>query len=77
METESKDEFIEELPVRTQKVLKGIDFPVKRNEIIKQAKESGAISNTLLELGMLPDKKYDSAGDVAEELHKVYMGIPT
>lgn len=76
METESKGEFITELPMETQKTLKNIDFSVKRNDIIEQARKSGAIPDVLQELGMLPDKKYNSVEDIAEELHIIYMGIP-
>lgn len=76
METESKSRFIAELPVETQKILKNIDFSIKRNDIIEQARKSGAIPDILQELGMLPDKKYNSVEDVAEELHRIYMGIP-
>ncbi|KKG07467.1 MULTISPECIES: DUF2795 domain-containing protein [unclassified Methanosarcina] len=76
METESKSRFIAELPVETQKILKNIDFSIKRNDIIEQARKSGAIPDILQELGMLPDKKYNSTEDVAEELHRIYMGIP-
>ena len=77
METESKGGFITELPMKTQEILKNTDFPVKRNDIIEQARKSGAISDILRELGMLPDKKYNSAEDVAEELHRIYIGIPS
>lgn len=76
MKTESKSRFIAELPIETQEILNNIEYPVKRNEIIGQARESGAIPDILRELGMLPDKKYDSVEDVAEELHIIYMGIP-
>ncbi|AGF95901.1 hypothetical protein MmTuc01_0467 [Methanosarcina mazei Tuc01] len=76
METESKDLFITELPVKTQEILKNMDYPVKRNEIIGRASRSGAIPDVMRELGMLPDRKYYSEEDVAEELHKIYMGIP-
>ena len=76
METESKGGFITELPVETQEILKSIDFPAKRNDIIEQARKNGAIPDILRELGMLPDRKYNSAEDVAEELHRIYMGIP-
>ena len=75
METESKSGFITELPMDAQKVLKNIDFPVKRNDIIEQARKSGAIPDILRGLGMLPDREYNSAEDVAEELHKIYVGI--
>ncbi len=75
METESKDLFITELPVKTQEILKNMDYPVKRNEIIGRASRSGAIPpDVMRELGMLPDRKYYSDEDVAEELHKIYMG---
>ncbi len=76
METESKSRFIAELPIETQEILNNIAYPVKRNEIIGQARKSGAIPDILRELGMLPEKEYNSAEDVAEELHTVYMGIP-
>lgn len=77
METESKSEFITELPVKIQVVLKSIDFPVNRNDIIEQAKKTGAIPDILRGLGMLPDREYDSDRDVAEELHKIYLGAPS
>lgn len=77
METESKGGFITELPMKTQEIFKNIDFPVKRNDIIEQARKSGVIPDILRELGMLPDKKYNSAEDAAEELHKIYIGIPS
>ena len=76
METESKGRFFTELPMETQDILKNIDFPVKRNDIIGQARKSGATSDILRELGMLSDRQYNSAEDVAKELHIIYMGIP-
>ncbi|AKB75328.1 hypothetical protein MSLAZ_2067 [Methanosarcina lacustris Z-7289] len=76
METESKSGFLAELSMETQGVLAKIDFPVKRNDIIGQARKSRTTSDTLRELGMLPDKKYNSAENVAEELHIIYMGVP-
>ena len=76
METENKRRFIAELPMETQEILKNIAYPANRNDIIGQAKESGAIPDILRELGMLPDKQYNSIVDVAEELHIIYMGIP-
>lgn len=74
MGTEIKDSSIKELPMEIQKILKNIDFPVKRNDIIEQERKSAAIPDILQELGMLPDKEYNSAEDVAEELQKIYIG---
>lgn len=76
METESKSKFIRELPVETQKILNNIAYPVNRNDIVGQAKKSGAIPDILRGLGVLPDRQYNSAEDAAEELHIIYMGIP-
>lgn len=76
METESKSEFIEELPMETQEILKSIHFPVKRDDIIEQARKSEATPDILQELGMLPEREYNSAEDVARELHLIYMGVP-
>jgi ABC-type antimicrobial peptide transport system ATPase subunit len=76
METESKREYVTELPLEIQKILKNLDFPIERKEVIEQARKSKAIPDILRELGMLPDKKYNSAEDLAEELHIVYIGVP-
>jgi len=76
METESKSKFTE-LPMETQEILKNIDFPVKRHDIIEQARKSEATPDILRELGMLPDRQYNSAEDVAEELHIIYLGTPS
>jgi len=77
METESRSKFITELPIETREVLKNIDFPLTRKEIIEQARKNGAIQDILRELGMLPEKKYNSAEEVARELHRIYIGVPS
>jgi len=76
METESRDEIIKDLPEEMQKILKNIDYPVKRNEIIEKERNNAAIADVLVEFGMLPDKQYNSAEDVAKELQRIYIGIP-
>jgi hypothetical protein len=77
METESKCGSIKELPIEIQEILKKTDFPVNRNDIIEKEKKSGAIADILRIFGMLPDKKYNSAEDVARELHRIFVGIPS
>jgi hypothetical protein len=76
METDSKSEFITELPMEAQEILKNTDYPVKRNDIIEQARKNEATPDILVELGMLPEKEYTSPEDVAKELHIIYIGIP-
>lgn len=77
METDSRDGSVKELPLEIQKILKNTDFPVEKNDLIEQERKSGAIPDILRELGMLPNKKYNSAEDVVEELHKLYIGVPS
>jgi uncharacterized HAD superfamily protein len=77
MGNDNKSEFIKELPMETQAILKNIDFPVHRDDIIEQARKMEAIQDILRELGMLPERKYDSAEDVAKEIHIIYMGVPS
>jgi hypothetical protein len=54
-----------------QNVLQNIKFPAKKNDIIQQARSSGAMADQLLEnLGMLPDKEYANANEVIKELQR-------
>lgn len=76
MEFESKRGFIAELPREAQEILKTTHFPAQRNNIIEQARKSEATPDILMELGMLPDRTYNNAEDVARELHMIYMGVP-
>jgi ABC-type antimicrobial peptide transport system ATPase subunit len=76
MENESKIGNIKELPMEMQRVLNNIDFPATRNKIIEQERKSRPIPDILQGLGMLPDREYTSAEEVATELHKIYMGVP-
>lgn len=51
------------IPEEFQNVLKEMKFPVKRSELVDQAR--GKVSDeTLVDLGMLPDKEYSSADEV-------------
>lgn len=76
METENKRGRVKELPMEIQEILKNTVFPVHRNDIIAKERKSGAIPDILRGLGMLPEREYASAEDVAMELHKIYMGVP-
>ncbi|PAV13382.1 hypothetical protein ASJ81_18035 [Methanosarcina spelaei] len=63
---------MEIVPMDIQHVLQNVKFPAKKNEIIQQAKSSGAMADPLLEnLGMLPDKEYASIDEVVKELEKI------
>lgn len=62
---------METVPMDIQNVLEKIKFPAKKNDIIQQARSSGAMADQLLEnLGMLPDKEYANANEVIKELQR-------
>ncbi|MDQ1255059.1 MAG: hypothetical protein QG646_4338 [Euryarchaeota archaeon] len=77
METETETVSIKELPIEIKELLKNTDFPVEKKDIIEQEWKRGAIPDIVRELGMLPDKKYNNAEDVAKELHRLYIGAST
>jgi hypothetical protein len=58
-------------PIQLQKYLKGLDYPVSKQQLIEAAKKNGADENVLATLQQLPDKKYDAPVDVSEEVGKL------
>jgi hypothetical protein len=54
-------------PIEVQKSLKGIDYPVHKNDLIQHAKKHGASDKVLEVLESLPDKQYSNATDVSME----------
>ncbi|MGB9929798.1 MAG: DUF2795 domain-containing protein [Methanosarcina sp.] len=64
--------MMESIPMDIQNLLQKVKFPAKKNDIIQQARQSGAMSDQLMEnLDMLPDKEYKSVTDVAKELQRI------
>lgn len=55
-------------PVLVQKFLSGLDYPVKRRELIDKAKAAGADRNVLEALLCIPDREYDSPVSVSKEV---------
>ncbi len=58
-------------PVQAQKYLKGIDYPVSKQDLIRHADQQGADSELRQTLEQLPDRQYDSPADVSEALGKI------
>jgi uncharacterized protein (DUF2267 family) len=77
MDAESKGGSIEELPIEIKDMLKNTDFPISKNDLVEQEKKRDSIADILRILGMLPNKKFNSAEDVAKELHRIFVGIPS
>ncbi len=56
-------------PIQIQKYLKGADYPVDKNELLKLADENGADENVRQALAALRDGEYDSPTSVSHELN--------
>jgi hypothetical protein len=55
-------------PVQIQKFLGGLDYPVKRADLIERARAEGADENTLGALLRIPDREYGSPVSVSREV---------
>ena len=55
-------------PIEVQKALKGVDYPAKKDDIVRNAKERGADSDILKALENLPDQEYNKPTDVNQAL---------
>lgn len=58
-------------PIQVQKHLKGIDYPVNKENLIKHAQEHGADEDLQSILGELPDEEYETAADVSKAIGQI------
>lgn len=60
------------VPMEMQKVVKNMNYPAKKSELIANARKGGTTNILLLQkLGMLPDKEYSSADEVLDAITKI------
>ena len=55
---------------KVQEILKAINFPASKQDIINKAKEIGADNNVMSILGKLTDMRFQSAADVMNQINK-------
>lgn len=55
-------------PIQLQKHLKGVDYPVSKEDLIKHAKQQGADEDALSALEQLPDEQYETPTDVSKAI---------
>jgi len=55
-------------PVQIQKDLKGIDYPVNKQDLIKHAQQQGADENVCSTLEQLPDQQYETPAEVSKAI---------
>ena len=56
---------------KVQEILKMVNFPASKQDIINKAKEKGVDNNIISMLGKLTDKKFQTAKDVMDEVSKI------
>ena len=59
------------LSSKVQELLKSVNFPASKQDIINKVKEKGADNNIISMLGKLTDKKFQSSTEVMDEVSKI------
>lgn len=54
-------------PIEVQKALKNMNYPAKKEDLIKHARNRDASNEVMQVLEGLPDKQYNNAADVSKE----------
>ena len=55
-------------PIQVQKFLGGIDYPARKDELIKRAKKAGADQNVMNTLMSLARDDFNSPNDISEAI---------
>jgi hypothetical protein len=58
-------------PVQVQKFLGGIDYPARKEDLLRRAKESGADEEVRRTLEQLQQDEFNSPNDVSEAIGKL------
>ncbi len=58
-------------PAQIRKFLKDVEYPVKKQDLIEQAKKNNASNEVLQDLNRIPDKEYTSAIDIDREFESI------
>jgi hypothetical protein len=54
-------------PIEVQKALKNMNYPAKKEDLIKHARNRNASDKVMQDINELPDKEYTNAADVSKE----------
>lgn len=58
-------------PIQLQKHLKGINYPVSKEDLIDCAKQEGADEAVLSTLEQLPDQEYETPTEVSKAIGQI------
>ncbi|MER6947722.1 DUF2795 domain-containing protein [Nonomuraea sp. NPDC005983] len=57
-------------PIELQKHLSGVDYPAKREDLVRAARAKGADQEMLQALQAIPDREYDGPSAVSQALSR-------
>ena len=69
--SKAKSTFVQN-PIQLQKFLGGVDYPAKKDELIKHARDHGADKKVLDTLKSLPMNNFNSPNDISEAFAKMH-----
>lgn len=55
-------------PIQIQKDLKGVDYPVSKQDLVKHAQQQGANQDVQSVLEQLPERQYDTPAEVSKAI---------
>jgi predicted transcriptional regulator len=58
-------------PIQVQKFLKGIDYPVSKEDLIAHAEENGADDNVLDTLEQIEEDEFETPADVSKAIGEI------
>ncbi len=61
-------------PIQVEKLLKGLDYPVSKQDLIKYAEQHGADENARQALNQLPDQTFESPVGVSKAIGAIDRG---
>ena len=53
-------------PIELQKLLKGVDYPVSKQDLLKHLEQQGAAEQVRSTLEQLPDQQFQTPADVSK-----------
>jgi len=57
-------------PGMIMQILRGINFPARKQDIVQQARTNNASSDVMGAIDKLPDREYQNENDVAQEVSR-------
>ena len=58
-------------PIEVQRFLEGVDYPVRKADLVREAERQGASGDVRSTLGRIRDEKFDSPADVSEAIGRL------